>query len=177
MAQKFRLVLKSGPDNLTKYTEDGTESFKRGELVKLTGTGTGVDVVAATGALSTGILGVAAKDGQNTTTPSEKAEVYVVTPEQVWELHVNANKKPNTAFTLGDAYQVKHTANTSFTITREAETASTTVSMRGPVLCTTVAATASQGLVMVGWGDEATKGKKGQKVLVRFAPDAGILKT
>jgi len=172
MAQQFRLVLKSGPDNIRKFTEDADESFKRGELVKLTGTTTGCDVVAITGTPSTGLLGVAAKNGQNTTTPPEKAEVYVVTPEQVWELHATDGKKPNTAYTLGEAYKVDQLTSATFTVTREAETASTTVSMRGPVLVTGTATTASQGLVLIGYADEATKGKKGQKVLVRFAPDA-----
>jgi len=170
MAQQFRLVLKSGPDNIRKFDEDASESFKRGELVKLTGATTGCDVVAATGSISTGILGVAAKKGQNVATPTEKAEVYVVTPEQTWELHVNANKAPNANYTLGEAYKVLQITNTSFTMTREAETVSTTVNVRGPVLITTTAATASQGLVIIGW-DDATKAKKGQKVLVRFAPD------
>jgi len=56
-------------------------------------------------------------------------------------------------------------------MTREAETASTTVNMRGPVVVTT-AATARGGVVIIGYADEATRTKKGQKVLVRFGVDA-----
>lgn len=177
MAQQFRLVLKSGPDNIRKFPEGGTQTFKRGELVKLSGTKTAVTVTVVTtnASISDGILGVAAKKGQNTTTPPDKAEVYVVTPEQVWELHAAANKKPNTNYTLGHNYKVLQVPNTSFTMTREVEAASTTVSMRGPVLGTTDA-TNTKGLVLVGYND-ATKGKKGQKVLVRFTDDSGIFLT
>lgn len=171
MAQQFRLVLKSGPDNIKKYQEKGTQDFKRGEMVKLVGTGTTALLTTATGSLSTGILGVAAKDGQNTTTPAEKAEVYIVTPEQVWELHVDDGKLPRTDYSLGDAYKVKQITNATYTITREAEAASTTISMRGPVIITT-AATARGGLIILGYADGVAKSKKGQKVLVRFGVDA-----
>lgn len=171
MAQQFRLVLKSGPDNIRKFQEKGTQAFKRGEIVKLVGTGTTALLSTATGDTSADILGVAARDGQNTTTPPEKAEVYVVTPDQVWELHVDDGKIPRTNYSLGDAYEMKQLTSATYTLTREAETASTTVSMRGPVLLTTTA-TARAGLVIVGYADDATKTKKGQKVLVRFGVDA-----
>lgn len=174
MAKKqFRLTLKSGPDNIRRFTENATESFKRGELVKCTGTGTAADITKVTGTQSAGILGVAAIDGQNTATPADDANVYVISPEQVWELHVESNKKPNTAFTIGANYKVKYASSTNFTITREAETASTTISIKGPVLKTT-AASADHGLVLLGFSDDATKGKKGQKVLVKFADEATV---
>lgn len=174
MAQQFRLELKSGPDNIRKFTENASESFKRGEMVKCTGTGTAADITHVTASVSAGILGVAAKNGVNTTTPTRnEAEVYVVSPEQVWELHVESNTKPNTAYTIGANYKVDQVTSTNFTITREAETASTTVSMRGPVLRTT-AASADHGLVLLGFSSEATRGKKGQKVLVKFADEATV---
>ena len=175
MVQQFRLVLKSGPDNIRKFTEDESETFKRGEMVKVSGTGTAGDILAATGEISDGILGVAAVKGHNRTTKvRQEGEVYVISPEQLWEIHVSSDKKPNTAYSLGANYDVAQVTSTNFTITREAETASTTVSMRGPVLRTTAANTASQGLVLVGYADEATRGKKGQKLIVRFAPAACI---
>ena len=179
MAQQFKLVLKSGPDNLRLFPEKtSTATYKRGELVRITGTAAVAGVTAAqTGSQSAGILGVAAKDAQGTTTPTEKAEVYVVTPEQVWELHAISGKKPSTCYVLSDAYKWKHTSDASFTITREHETASATISMRGPVVGTTVAGTANQGLIVVGYSDDATKGKKGQKVLVRFTAEGGPFKT
>lgn len=172
MAQQFRLELKEGPDNIKKFTENASQTFKRGEMIKATGTGTAADVTHITASVSASILGVAAKNGVNNATPAaNEAEVYVVSPEQLWAVHVESNKKPNTAFTLGANYKIDQLTATNFTITREAETASTTVSMRGPVLRTTAATTASQGVVLVDYADEATKGKKGQKVIVRFAPD------
>ena len=173
MVQQFRLVLKSGPDNIRKFTEDESETFKRGEMVKASGTATAGDILAVGADVETDILGVAAVDGHNRTTKvRQEGEVYVVSPEQLWEIHVSTNTKPNTAYTLQANYDVAHVTSTNFTITREDETASTTISMRGPVLRTTAAGTASAGLVLVGYADEATKGKKGQKVIVRFAPGA-----
>lgn len=171
MAQQFRLVLKSGSDNIRRFQEASAQGFKRGELVKLAGTGTTALLATMSGSLSTDILGVAAKDGQDTTTPAEMAEVYVVTPEQVWELHVDDGKIPRTNYSLGDAYKISQLTSANYTITREDETASATVAMRGPVLKTGTA-TARGGLVLVGYSSDATKAKKGQKVLVRFGVDA-----
>ena len=170
MAQQFRLQLKSGPDNLKPYKEDASQSFKRGEVLKVTDT---TEVAACTGSFDSGILGVAAADGQNTTTPSDKAQVYVISLDQVWALHVNSAKKP-TSYSIGANYKIKQTSNASFTITRENEASSTTVSMRGPVLLTS-AATANEGAVVVGY-IEGTKAKKGQQILVRFPGEATINK-
>lgn len=172
MTQYFKLALKSGPDNIRYFQEKGTQAWRRGELVNIAGTGTTALVSTATGSASTGWLGVAAKKGQNTTTPSEKAEIYVVTPDQVWELHVDDGKIPRTNYSLGDAYKTKLLTSATYTMTRAAETASTTVNMRGPVLTTTTATGANSGLIIVGYADDATKTKKGQKVLVRFGPAA-----
>ena len=174
MAQQFRLVLKSGPDNITPYKEDATQSFKRGELIKITDN---TEVGAATGnSIEDGILGIAAKDGQNTATPPNKAEIYVITPEQVWELHVAKGVAP-TAYALGANYEINQTTESSYTITREAETTSATVSIRGPVLAAvTKTATANQGVILIGYSSDATKAKKGQKVLIRFPGEATVNK-
>lgn len=174
MAQQFRLQLKSGTDHIRKFTENATETFKRGEMVKCTGTASAADIAHITASVSAGILGIAAKDGVNAATPPRhEAEVYVVSPEQTWELHVESNTKPNTAYTIGANYKVDQVTSTNFTITRENETASTTVSMRGPVLRTT-AASGDHGLVLLGFHSEATRGKKGQKVIVKFADEATV---
>lgn len=171
---QFRLVLKSGPDKIRGYKEDAAQSFKRGELIKPTDT---TEIGAFTGStVDTAILGVAAKDGQNTTTPSEKAEIYVISPEQVWELHVASGTKP-TAYTIGHNYQINMTptSNTAFVITREKETASASITVRGPVLNTsTTGAGTHEGVVIVGYSSDATKDKKGQKVLVRFTGEATV---
>lgn len=174
MAKKqFRLILKSGPDHLRRFTENASESFKRGDIVKMTGSGATADVTKITAEVETGILGVAAIDGQNVAAPPNDANVYVIAPDQVWELHVQTNKKPNTAYTIGANYKVDWISSTNYTITRDAETASTTISVVGPILETTTA-TAGTGLVLLGYSDDATKAKKGQKVLVRFADHATV---
>ena len=173
MVQQFRLVLKSGPDNLRKYTEDENMTFKRGEMVTLTGTAPADDIEVVGADAEDAILGVAAADGHNRDTKvRQEAEVYVVSPEQLWEIHVDTDETPDTSYTLGANYDVSQTVVTNFIITRENETATTTISMRGPVLRTTAATTDGQGLVLVGYADEATKNKKGQKVIVRFGPGA-----
>jgi len=174
MAQQFRLELKSGPDKIRPYKEDASQVFKRGELIKVTDT---TEVGALTGnSVATGVLGVAAADGQSSATPLNKAQVYVVTPEQTWEIHAASGVKP-TAYSIGGNYKVKmkQTAVTNFAITREAETSSTTVSIRGPILAaTTKVGSTSQGVVVIGYSDDATKDKKGQKLLVRFPSEATV---
>lgn len=172
MAKKqFTLTQISGPTNIRKFTEKATQSYAIGEAVYES---TGIKKL--TGTVSTGIMGVAVRKGANVATPpAMNARVSVITPDQVWELHIVSNKKPTSLVMFGN-YKLKYTSNASFAITRLDATASTTISVKGPVIVTTVAGTADQGLVVVGFSDSLGT-KKGQKVLVRFAGQSGLSKT
>lgn len=169
--RRFRLELKSGKDNIREFPEKASQTFKRGQLLKISGSTPGsAALLSATGGVSTAVLGVAAKDGQNAATPSDNVPVYVVTPEQVWELHAKSGKKPTTAYTIGKNYKIALTSTASFVMTPEDKSSTTKVSVAGPVLSTS-SASAGQGVVLVGY---RAGGKKGSKVLVRFAPGATI---
>ena len=169
--RRFRLDLKSGKDNIREFPEKASQAFKRGQLLKVSGSTPGSAALATTTttAIASGILGVAAKDGQNSATPANEVPVYVVTPEQVWELHVKSGKKPTSAYTIGANYKIALTSTASFVMTPEDKSSTTKVSVAGPVLST--ATSAAKGAVLVGY---RAGGKKGSKVLVRFAPDATV---
>jgi len=169
--RRFRLDLKTGKDNIREFPEKASQAFKRGQLLKVSGSTPGsAALLSATGGVSTGVLGVAAKDGQNSATPANDVPVYVVTPEQVWELHAKSGKKPTSAYTIGANYKIALTSTANFVMTPEDKSSTTKVSVAGPVLSTSTV-TAGKGAVLVGY---RAGGKKGSKVLVRFAHNATI---
>lgn len=169
--RQFRAELVSGPPNIRRFTQKTGQSYAVGDLVKESS-----GICAVTGTVSTGIHGVAVKAGGSATASlTNLARVSVITPEQVWKLHMTAGKKPSSCTVL-NAYKLKITSNASFTITRLNEATSTTVSVKGPVVGTTVAATANQGVIVMGYAD-GLGAKKGQCVLVRFAAEACAFKT
>ena len=98
-APRFELV--QGPCNLEDFKEGATQTFKRGDILKLSSN----TVVLATGTgISADMLGVAGKDATGTTNTA--IPVYVFSPEQVWMAYPNTAKKP-TSFSLGVDYKIK----------------------------------------------------------------------
>jgi hypothetical protein len=97
--EKFQLF--RGKPNLQDFKEGATQSFNRGDIVKLS---SNLVVIATGTGLGNVILGVAAADASGTT--SAKIPVYVVTPEQEWRAFPKSTKKP-TSFSLGVDYKIK----------------------------------------------------------------------
>ena len=171
---KFGFFLKCGNPNTRVYLEESTtQTFTKGSLVKLSGTGTFSDLTTESDTTSTltglsnGCFGIAQKD--HTSIANSEIPVYVITPEQEWEVHTDRAKKPNTGtlYDHGDAVKLGHTCSTSYTlsdgngntnkITVDAWTASH------------AAASAANGAIIVGHrrGEEGTLGGR---VIVRFTP-------
>ena len=97
--EKFQLF--RGKPNLQDFKEGATQTFNRGDIVKLS---SNLVVIATGTGLGNVILGVAAADASGTT--SAKIPVYVVTPEQEWRAFPKSTKKP-TSFSLGVDYCIK----------------------------------------------------------------------
>jgi hypothetical protein len=96
-----RFQLYRGKPNLQDFKEGATQTFNRGDIVKLS---SNLVVIATGTGLGNVILGVAAADASGTT--SAKIPVYVVTPEQEWRAFPKSTKKP-TSFSLGVDYKIK----------------------------------------------------------------------
>jgi hypothetical protein len=151
---KFGFVLKSGNPNVRNYPEQSTtQTFNKGSLVKLNAAGTVSDMTTESDSTSTvtvesGCFGIAGKDA--TGVANSLIPVYVITPEQEWEVHAEQGKKPNTdgALDLGDAVKLMYSASTSYTLSNGTTSTNTTV---------------------VGHrrGEEGTKGGR---VIIRFTP-------
>jgi methionine aminopeptidase len=89
-----KIRLWSGPPNTKKFKEGATQTFKEGDLVKLSA---GLIVIATDG---NDVCGVAAKKASGTT--NADAFVYVITPEQVWSVFCTGT--PATATHVGNGY-------------------------------------------------------------------------
>ena len=164
---QFRAELNSGPTNLRKVTEKASQTYVIGDVLKYS-SGAAQALTTTTGK-NTPFLGVAAKKGQNLATPVDKSDVYIFSPEQVWEIHAKAGKKPS-SYTINTNYKLLLTSNASFTITPLNGTATTKISVKGPVV-STGAGGSGAGVVVVGWSSMGYN-KKGQTLLVRFAESA-----
>jgi hypothetical protein len=79
---------------LKKFKEGATQTFKEGDLVKIS---SGLIVIATDG---NDVAGVAAKKASGTT--NADAFVYVITPEQVWAVYTSGT--PATATHVGNPY-------------------------------------------------------------------------
>ena len=171
---KFGFVLKSGDPNIRVYPEASTtQTFNAGSLVKLSGTGTVSDLTteddttSTLSSLESGCWGIAMKD--HTSVANSEIPVYVITPEQEWEVHTAKGTKPNTGslYDHGDAVKLMYTCSTSYTLSDgDGNTNKTTV---GAWIAKHSAAAATKGAVIVGHrrGEEGTLGGR---VIVRFTP-------
>ena len=168
-ARYVGLKLVSGPPNIRNFIKYTTTTLNRGQLVKITGTPGKLRKViqAATTPQSSLILGVAAKKvAQNTATAT--VPVHVITPEQVWELHAQKGKKPE-SYKYGENYKLGYISTADYTISPVKGTGTAKPSLKGTYLSTS-GASAQQGAVFIAARDD--KAKKGSKVLVRFADEA-----
>lgn len=171
---KFGFVLREGNPNVRLYEEHGTtQTFNKGDLVVLSSGGDVCHKVKAsttttTTAISTGIIGVAGKDA--TGTDNSLIPVYVISPEQVWEVHAAPSVKPNTAAYLdkGDLVKLAYKAVTNYTLSNGTTSMTTDV---GAWYAKNSAAGAGTGAVVVGVrrGEEGTKGGR---LLVKFTSHA-----
>jgi hypothetical protein len=119
---KFGFVLKSGNPNIRFYPEQSTtQVFNKGSLVKMNAAGTISDITTESDStksttIESGAWGIAAegKSGVDGTL----IPVYVITPEQEWEVHAEKAKKPNTdgALDLGNAVKLAYSASTAYTL-------------------------------------------------------------
>lgn len=170
---KFGFVLKSGNPNTRIYLEESTtQTFNKGSLVKLSGSGTVSDMTTeldtgSTTVVESGCFGIAGK--AKTGVASSEIPVYVITPEQEWEVHTDRAKKPSTGtlYDLGDAVKLKYSATTSYTLSDgDGNTITTDV---GAWYAADSAATSTKGAIIVGHrrGEEGTLGGR---VIVRFTP-------
>ena len=170
----FGFVLKSGNPNIRIYPEASTtQTFNKGSLVQLSATGTVSDMTTEDNTTSTlssvesGCWGIAMKD--HTSVANSDIPVYVITPEQEWEVHTDRAKKPNTGtlYDLGNAVKLKYSCSASYTLSDgDSNTNKTTV---GAWYASNSAATATKGAIIVGHrrGEEGTLGGR---VIVRFTP-------
>ena len=167
---KFGFVLKEGNPNTRPFEEHGTtQTFNKGDLVVLSAGG---DVChklaqstasAATTAIGTGIIGIAGKDA--TGVDNSLIPVYVISPEQVWEVHAAPSVAPNTAAYLdkGDLALLAYKSVTNYTLSNGTTTMTTDV---GAWYVSNAAGT-NNGVAIVGVrrGEEAIKGGR---LLVKF---------
>jgi hypothetical protein len=170
---KFGFVLKDGPTNIRNFSEGSTQAFNKGDIVKMSSGKvvqftTPSDSTKTTTGIESGIIGVAAKDA--TGTANSLIPVYVITPEQVWEVHAQPGKKPSTKATYDEGKNVKlaYKAVTTYTLSNGTTTSTTTV---GAWYAQSTTGSAGKGVVIVGYrrGDE---GIKGGRMLVRFTSHA-----
>jgi hypothetical protein len=170
---KFGFVLKSGNPNTRVYLEKSTtQVFNAGSLIKLASDGLISDMVTesdetATVKVSSGAWGIAQKD--STGVANSEIPVYVITPEQEWEVHTARTKKPNTntLWDHGDAVKLQYDAAASYTLSDGASNTNKTAV--GAWVAADSAASATKGAVIVGHrrGEEGTLGGR---VIVRFTP-------
>jgi hypothetical protein len=92
----------SGPENIRLLGEKASQTFKRGDILKMSGSL--VQLATATG-ISANMAGVAAADASGTT--SADVPVYMFSAEQVWRAFVNTAVVPTASFTVGVDYKVK----------------------------------------------------------------------
>ncbi len=173
MAKRYiGLTLVSGPPNVRGFEPNTNATIEAGQLVKLTGTPGKITTILGTGntKTSTGFLGVAGKKTSSASSGASKIPVYIITPEQVWDLHVLNNKNPS-SLKWGENYKLKWVSTTAFTLSPVKGSGTATPSLKGTVLSTS-AATAEQGAILVAARDN--EAKKGSKVLVRFASKASL---
>lgn len=169
---KFGFQLKSGNSNVRFFSEASTQSFNDGDLVAVNTAGkvaqfTTPSNSTKTTSVSSGILGVAAKDASGTA--GTRIPVYIITPEQEWEVHGAPSKKPSTAtlFDEGDLVKLAYKAVTNYTLSNGTTSMTTTV---GAWYAKHSAAT-NNGAVVVAYrrGEEGTKGGR---LIVRFTSAA-----
>ena len=167
----FGFVLKSGNPNLRLFPENSTtQTFNKGSLVKLSSAGllsdqTTEDNTTSTATISADVWGVAQKD--HTSVANSLIPVYVITPEQEWEVHCEKGIKPNTGayLDLGDQVKLKYTCAKSYTVSNGVS--SNTDNTIGAWVAKNEAATATRGATIVAHrrGEEGTKGGR---VIIRF---------
>jgi len=170
---KFGFVLRDGPNNIQLLSEGSTQSFNRGDIVKMSSGKvvqftTPSNSTKTTTGIETGIIGVAARDA--TGTANTLIPVYIITPEQLWEVHAQPGKKPSTKATYDEGKNVKlaYKAVTTYTLSNGTTTTTTTV---GAWYAQSTAATGGAGVVIEKYrrGDE---GIKGGRMLIRFTSHA-----
>jgi len=169
----FGFVLKSGNPNTRIYLEKSTtQTFNKGSLVKLASDGlisdmTTEDNTTSTVTVESGCWGIAQKD--HTSVANSEIPVYVITPEQEWEVHCQKDKKPNTGtlYDHGDAVKLMYTCSASYTVSNGVS--SNSDNTVGAWVAKDSAATATKGAIIVGHrrGEEGTKGGR---MIVRFTP-------
>ena len=168
----FGFVLKRGNPDVRLYLEASTQTFNKGSLVKLSTAGlvsqmTIEDSETATTKIESGCWGIAAKDA--TGTAGSEIPVYIITPEQEWEVHTIRTKKPNTGtlYDHGDAVKLMYDAAASYTVSDG--NGNTNKVAVGAWCAAHTAATATKGAIIVGHrrGEEGTLGGR---VIVRFTP-------
>jgi hypothetical protein len=101
---KPRFELVQGPENLEDYKEGATQTFKRGDIVKMS---SGLVVLATGTGIAANMLGVAAADASGTT--SAAIPVVVFSGEQVFCAYAPTASAP-TANSLGVDYAIKQAA-------------------------------------------------------------------
>jgi hypothetical protein len=170
---KFGFVLREGDPNVRLFSEGSTQAFNKGDPVSLaSGKLTQFTTPSTTGAtskISVGIIGIAADDASGTA--NTKIPVYVISPEQVWEVHSKKGVKPSTKATYDEGKNVKinYLASTAYTLSDgDSNTITTDV---GAWYASSSAASAGGGVIIMEYrrGEEGTKGGR---MLVRFASHA-----
>ena len=171
---KFGFKLKEGPTNVRFFKENSTtQTFNKDSLVKLSATGLLSDMITESDStktvkVSTGAIGVAQKD--HTSVANSLIPVYVISPEQVWEVHAKPGAKPstNTLYDDGDRVKLKYKATASYTLSDgDGNTITTTVGA-WHADGDTAATAAGKGAIIIGHrrGDEGTKGGR---LLIKFS--------
>ena len=169
----FRLgfILKEGPANIRYFKERSTtETFQRGSPVKLNADGNLEDMLnemttGSTASSEDGYIGIAAKNKTGVT--GSLIPVYVLSQEQIWEVHSAKASKPNTAseYDPGDICKLQYSASDTYTFSDGNGTTHKTPAAVWFVKHT--AATATKGVIIMGHrrGEEGTKGGR---LLVSF---------
>ena len=170
---RFGFVLRDGPPNVEQFEEAATQTFIKGDPVSIaTGALTQFTTpysTAATSAIETGILGIAAADASGTT--GALCPVYVISPAQLWEAHCKKGVKPSTIATYyeGTNCKLNYLASTAYTLSDgNSNTITTDVAAW---YIESAAASAGGGVVIMKYrrGEEGTKGGR---MLVRFTSHA-----
>lgn len=163
----FKLV--KGDPNLQEFSEGSTQSFNAGDPVKMS-SGKLVQMTtpsdtSTTTVVESGFWGIAAKDASGTA--NTQIPVYVIRPEQVWEVHAKRGTKPSTKATYdeGKSVKVSYYANTGYTVSDGTSTSTTTV---GAWYAASSAATSTKGIVIVNY-KEGEAGVQGGRMHVRFS--------
>ena len=169
---QFGFKLKEGPTNVRNFKENSTtQTFHKDSLVKLSTAGLLSDILTelttgATASHETGFIGVAQKD--HTGVANSLIPVYVISPEQVWEVHAAPSKKPNTGtlYDEGDAVKLAYAAKTAYTLSNG--TTSMTTDVGAWYAAHAAASAAGKGAVVIGYrrGEE---GRKGGRMLIKFS--------